>query len=42
MSDFGPAETTSLSVLCALPEIDCSKGVGVAGYAGRGNRIDGG
>ena len=33
MSDFGPAETTSLSVLCALEAIDCSKGVGVAGYS---------
>ena len=30
---FGHAETTSLSVLCALENIDCSKGVGVAGYS---------
>jgi hypothetical protein len=30
---FGHAEDTSLSVLCALEDIDCSKGVGVAGYS---------
>lgn len=30
---FGFAETTSLSVLCAFEGIDCSKGVGVAGYS---------
>lgn len=30
---FGHTETTSLSALCALEAIDCSKGVGVAGYS---------
>jgi hypothetical protein len=30
---FGRANTTSLSMLCALEKIDCSKGVGVAGYS---------
>merc|ERR1719424_1026053 len=30
---FVHAETPSLSVLCALENIDCSKGVGVAGYS---------
>jgi len=30
---FGHGDTTSLSVVCALEGIDCSKGVGVAGYS---------
>lgn len=30
---FGHGDTTSLSMVCALEGIDCSKGVGVAGYS---------
>lgn len=30
---FGRGEKTSLSMVCALDGIDCSKGVGVAGYS---------